>query len=78
MTAPPTATSPSRLLDDHCQEIIAGEVARLARRVPSLADDHLGVVETSLRRIVDRIMPVRRRAEAAPETLLALFDLEEA
>lgn len=78
MTAPLTATSPSRLLDSRCQETIAEEVARLARRVPLLTADHLGVVEASLRQIVDRLLPAWRRADASPEALLALFDLEEA
>ncbi|MCO6009033.1 hypothetical protein NE236_29075 [Actinoallomurus purpureus] len=76
MTAPSVTEVPSRLLDRHCQELVADELTRLARRVPSLAEDHLGVVETSLRQIIDRLLPVRRRAEARPETLAALFDLE--
>jgi hypothetical protein len=76
VTAPPMTDAPSRLLDRHCQELVADELARLARRVPSLADEHLGVVETSLRQIIDRLLPVRRRAETRPETLAALFDLE--
>ncbi|GAA4630540.1 hypothetical protein GCM10023196_056290 [Actinoallomurus vinaceus] len=76
MTAPPMTDTPGRLLDRHCQELVADELTRLARRVPSLAEEHLGVVETSLRQIIDRLLPVRRRAEARPETLTALFDLE--
>ncbi|MFL6054319.1 MAG: hypothetical protein ACJ72W_15565 [Actinoallomurus sp.] len=74
--SPSTMGAPVRLLDRHCQELVADELTRLARRVPSLAEDHLGAVETSLRQIIDRLLPVRRRAEARPETLAALFDLE--
>jgi hypothetical protein len=76
MTAASTTEAPIRLLDRQCQELVADELTRLARRVPSLAEDHLGVVETSLRQIIDRLLPVRRRAEARPETIAALFDLE--
>lgn len=77
MTASPTTAPPSRLLEHHCQEIIAAEVARLARRAPALADGHLGTVEASLRRIVDRLLPARTYADAHPAAVLALFDLEE-
>lgn len=76
MTALSMTDAPTRLLDRHCEELVADELTRLARRVPSLADEHLGVVETSLRQIIDRLLPVRRRVEARPETLAALFDLE--
>ena len=77
MTAPPMAAPPSRLLEHRCQEIIAEEVARLARRVPGFAESHLGLVEASLRQIVDRLMPARAYADAHPGTVIALFDLEE-
>lgn len=77
MTAPLTAAPPSRLLENRCQEIIAEEVARLARRAPALAESHLGVVEASLRRIVDRLLPARPYADAHPAAVIALFDLEE-
>jgi hypothetical protein len=76
VTAPSTSEVPGLLLDRHCQELVAEELTRLARRVPALAEDHLGAVETSLRQIIDRLLPVRRRAQARPETLAALFDLE--
>jgi hypothetical protein len=68
--------SPNRFLDRHCQELVAEEMARPARRVPSLADEHLGIVEALLRQVVDRLLPARRRADARPEALVALFDLE--
>ncbi len=77
MTAPPMAAPPSRLLEHRCQEIIAEEVARLARRAPALAEGHLGLVEASLRRIVDRLLPARTYADAHPSAVIALFDLEE-
>lgn len=71
-----SAVPPSHLLEHRCQELVADELARLARRAPSLADDHLGVVETSLRQIIDRLLPTRVLARAQPEALVALFDLE--
>lgn len=76
MTAPVTTDPPGRLLDRRCQDLVADELSRLARRVPSLEEDHLGVVEASLRQIIDGLLPARRRARARPETLAALFDLE--
>jgi hypothetical protein len=69
---------PSHLLDHRCQELVAEELARLARRAPSLAVEHLGVVETSLRQIIDRLLPARGLARVRPEALVALFDLEGA
>jgi hypothetical protein len=44
--------------------------------VPALADDHLGLVEASLQQIINRLLPARRRADASPEAVAALFDLE--
>jgi hypothetical protein len=70
------AAAPSRLLDDRCRKLVADELARLSRRVPSLAADHLGVVEASLQRIINRLLPAGVRANARPEALIALFDLE--
>jgi hypothetical protein len=74
--SPVEAAGPSRLLDDHCRELVEDELARLSRRVPSLAADHLGAVEASLRCIIDRLLPAGVRANARPEALIALFDLE--
>jgi hypothetical protein len=76
VTAPPALVSPTRLLDHRLEELIATELARLARRVPALADDHLGLVEASLQQIINRLLPARRRADASPEAVAALFDLE--
>lgn len=78
MTVPPTMAPSRRLLEHRCQEIIAAEVARLARRAPALTENHLGVVEASLRQIVDRLLPARTYADAHPAAVIALFDLEEA
>ncbi|WP_329249921.1 hypothetical protein OG417_04085 [Actinoallomurus sp. NBC_01490] len=76
MTAPPVLVSPTRLLDHRLEELIATELARLARRAPALADDHLGLVEASLQQIINRLLPARGRASASPEAVAALFDLE--
>lgn len=67
--------SPSRLLDDRLDKLIAAELDRLARRAPTLGDDHLGVVEASLKNVIDRLLPARVRDSARPEDLTALFDL---
>lgn len=76
MTASPIEAAPSRLLDDRCREFVADELARLSRRVPSLAAEHLGAVEASLQWITNRLLPTGVRADACPEALVALFDLE--
>lgn len=76
MTASPVVVSPSHLLDRRLEELVAAELARLARRAPALADDHLGLVEASLQQIINRLLPARVRASARPEALAALFDLE--
>ena len=76
MTAPPVLVSPTRLLDHRLEELVAAELARLARRAPALADDHLGLVEASLQQIIDRLLPARGRVSASPEAVAALFGLE--
>lgn len=78
MTTRPVPVSPSRLLDDRVEELVAAELARLARRAPALAGDHLGLIEASLQHIIDRLLPARGRASAPPEAVAALFDLENA
>jgi hypothetical protein len=76
VTAPPVLVSPSHLLDHRLEELVAAELARLARRAPALADDHLNVIEASLQLIINRLLPARRRVSAPPEAVAALFDLE--
>lgn len=73
----PAPASPARLLDDRCRALVTEELDRLVRRVPSLADDQLDAVETSLRKIINRLLPARRRAGARPEVIGALFGLED-
>jgi hypothetical protein len=76
-TNPSPHASPDRLLDRRLEELVAVELDRLSRRVPVLADDHLGVVEASLYHVINRLLPARVRAGVRPEALAALFDLEE-
>jgi hypothetical protein len=76
VTVTPVLESSNRLLDDRLQQLVSAELARLARRAPGLADDHLGIVEASLRQIIDRLLPARGRDCARPEAVAALFDLE--
>lgn len=76
MTASLDEAAPSRLLDDLCRQLVADELSRLSRRVPSLAAEHLGAVEAALQRIIGRLLPAGVRANARPEALIALFDLE--
>ncbi len=71
------AASPDLLLDHHLDELVTAELARLSRRVPVLGDDHLGLVEASLRNVINRLLPARVRTGVRPEALAALFDLEE-
>jgi hypothetical protein len=76
VTTAPVLESPGRLLDHRLEELVAAELARLARRLPALADDHLGLVEASLQQIINRLLPARGRVSAPPEAVAALFDLE--
>jgi hypothetical protein len=76
VTAPPVLVSSSRLLDHCLEQLVAAELARLARRAPALADEHLSVVEAALQQIINRLLPARGRASAPPEAVAALFDLE--
>jgi hypothetical protein len=71
-------TSADHLLEHRLEQLVAAELARLAGRAPGLADDHLELVEASLRRIIDRLLPAGRRDRAHPEAVAALFDLERA
>jgi hypothetical protein len=56
--------------------VISGELARLARRSPTLGDRELELVSTSLRQVVERLLldPARERPS---DHLATLFDLEE-
>jgi hypothetical protein len=74
--APPVLVSSSRLLNHRLDELVAAEMARLARRAPALADDHLSLIEASLQQIIDRLLPARGRGGAPPEVVADLFDLE--
>lgn len=67
-----------RLLDHRLEQLVAAELARLARRAPGLAEDHLSLIEASLQQIIDRLLPARGRDRAHPEAVAALFDLETA
>jgi hypothetical protein len=72
----PADVHPNHLLDLRLAELVTAELDRLSRRVPVLADDHLGAVEASLHHVINRLLPARVRASARPEALAALFDLE--
>jgi hypothetical protein len=76
VTAPPEPVTHTHPLDHRLEELVAAELARLARRLPALADDHLGLVEASLQQIINRLLPARGRVSAPPEAVAALFDLE--
>lgn len=76
MTATSTPVPPSHQLEHRVEELVATELARLARRAPVLADDHLRLVQASLQDIIDRLLPARGRATASPQAVAALFDLE--
>jgi hypothetical protein len=78
VTVTPVFVSADHLLEHRLERLVAAELARLARRAPGLADDHLELVEASLRQIIDRLLPARGRDRAHPEAVAALFDLENA
>lgn len=76
MTAPSTLVSAENPLDNRVEELVAAELARLSRRAPALADDHLRLIKASLHDIIDRLLPAQGRVSAPPEAVAALFDLE--
>jgi hypothetical protein len=65
------------LLQRRCEELLATEMARLARRVPTLPSDHLSDVESGLHRVIDRLVLSRAWAVRADQ-LAVLFDLADA
>lgn len=61
-----------------CELVIAGELARLARRSPTLGTTELDVVSTAIRRVVDSLLLARLTGmRRSPDQLVALFDLDE-
>jgi hypothetical protein len=62
-------------LRQRCEAYIAGELARLARRSPTLGERELELVSTSIRRVLDRLLLENVRGRSA-DHLVALFDLE--
>jgi len=76
--APPAMPQPSAVdaLCQRCNVVISGELARLARRSPTLGDRELELVSTSIRRVVERLLLDRAR-ERPSDILATLFDLEE-
>ena len=76
---PPTTSRLSAVADElrrRCDGVISGELARLARRSPTLGDHELDLVSTSLQRVVERLLLERVR-ERPSDHLATLFDLEE-
>ncbi|HEU5156686.1 MAG TPA: hypothetical protein VFU43_06780 [Streptosporangiaceae bacterium] len=76
--APPALPhfSAADALRRRCDVVISGELARLARRSPTLGDRELEVVSASIHRVVERLLLERLR-ERPSDHLAALFDLEE-
>jgi hypothetical protein len=52
-------------------------MARLARRVPALREEHLGHVEATLGRVIDQLVLSRIRTLSGDQ-LAVLFDLADA
>jgi hypothetical protein len=65
------------LLQHRCEELAAAEMARLARRVPALHEEHLGHVEATLGRVIDQLVLSRIRTLSGDQ-LAVLFDLADA
>jgi hypothetical protein len=77
--AVPSAPADVRAVDAlrrRCEVVITGELARLARRSPTLGAGELEMVSTSIRRVVERLLLERVRGRS-PDHLVALFGLEE-
>jgi hypothetical protein len=64
------------VLRGRCEAYITGELARLASRSPTLGDNELELVSSSIHRVVDRLLLERLRGRSS-DHLVALFDLEE-
>jgi len=76
MVAMSRLASTGDLLVRRCEGLVASEMARLARRVPALRKEHLGHVEATLGRVIDRLVMSRARSVGADE-LTVLFDLAD-
>jgi len=76
--APPATPvfSAADALRQRCDVVISGELARLARRSPTLGDSELELVSTSIQRVVERLLLERVRGRPS-DHLVVLFDLEE-
>jgi hypothetical protein len=77
--APPARPDffPADALRRRCDTVISGELARLARRSPTLGDGELELVSASIRRVVERLL-LDRVPGGPSDHLVVLFDLEEA
>jgi hypothetical protein len=64
------------LLQRRCEGLVAAEIARLARRVPALREEHLRHVEATLGRVIDRLV-MSRADNLGAEELAVLFDLAD-
>ncbi len=77
VTAMARPVSAGDLLRRRCEELLAAELDRLARRVPALPPAHLSDVEWGLRQIIDRLVLARAPAVRGDQ-LAVLFDLADA
>ncbi len=62
------------VLARRCEDLVAAEVARLARRAPALHGDQLAEVAAALRRVAGQLVLARTNAISDAE-LAVLFDL---
>ena len=67
---------PETLLQRRCENLVAAEIARLSRRVPTLHEEHLRHVESALSQVIDRLM-LSRASTISGDDLTVLFDLED-
>jgi hypothetical protein len=64
------------LLRHRCDDLVAAEVERLARRVPGLSSGHLRHLEAALGRVIDDLV-LSRASAVRDEQLAVLFDLPD-
>ena len=76
LTTVPRPANASDLLQHWCEDLVAAEVARLARRVEFTHPEQLGSVETALARIIDDLV-LSRALAVSSDQLTALFNLGE-
>ncbi len=63
-------------LQRRCEDLVAAEIGRLARRAPALRTAHLGEIQVALGRVIEELL-LSRAGTVRDDQLAVLFDLAE-